>query len=101
MFSDDPRLGGPDGVANSVSEFLKVIGNRFVMPVIDQTESSEEIKIRYRQHLSAYLNRINDPSEKAEKLKLLLNNISRQTELEFVIELHPVEIWFVTETKEN
>jgi len=103
MFSDDltPGGGGGGGTADSVSEFLQAIGNRVVMPVIDQTKSPEEISIPYRHHRSAYLSSIEDTAEKAEKLKLLLDNISRQTELQFIIEPHPVEIWFVTEIKEK
>ena len=96
-----PGSRGGGGTANSVSEFLQVIGNRVVMPMIDRTEPSEEIKILFRYHHSAYFGRIDDPLEKKEKLQLLLDNISRQTELEFIIGIHPVEIWFITETKEN
>ncbi|HUU15821.1 MAG TPA: hypothetical protein VMW72_01615 [Sedimentisphaerales bacterium] len=99
MFSDDftPDGGGGGGTADSVSEFLQAIGNRVGMPVIDQTESSEEIRIPYRHHRSAYLSRIEDPTEKAEKLQLLLDNLSRQTNLQFTVGRRPVEIWFVTE----
>jgi hypothetical protein len=35
--------------------------------------------------------------EKAEKLQLLLDNISRQTNLQFTVERRGVEKWFVTE----
>lgn len=103
MFTDElsPGSRGGGGTAYSVSEFLQAIGNRVVMSVIDRTESSEETKILYRYHYSSYLDRINDPLEKKEKLQLLLDNISRQTDLQFIIEPHTVEIWFVTETREN
>lgn len=104
MFSDDftPDGGGGGGTADSVSEFLQAIGNRVGMPVIDQTESSEEIRIPYRHHRSAYLSRIEDPTEKAKKLQLLLDNLSRQTNLQFTVTRWPVEIWFVTaENKEK
>ncbi len=99
MYSDDftPDGGGGGGTADSVSEFLQAIGDRVGMPVIDQTESSEEIRIPYRHHRSAYLSRIEDPTEKAEKLQLLLDNISRQTNLQFTVGRRPVEKWFVTE----
>jgi hypothetical protein len=99
MFSDDftPDGGGGGGTADSVSKFLQAIGNRVGMPVIDQTESSEEIRIPYRHHRSAYLSRIKDPREKAEKLHLLLDNLSRQTNLQFIVERRGVEKWFVIE----
>jgi beta-lactamase regulating signal transducer with metallopeptidase domain/peroxiredoxin len=99
MFSDDftPDGGGGGGTADSVSEFIEAIGDRVGMSVIDQTESSEEIRIPYRHHRSAYLSRIKDPVEKAEKLHLLLDNISRQTNLQFTVGPRGVEKWFVTE----
>ncbi|NQT01501.1 MAG: hypothetical protein HQ580_05735 [Planctomycetes bacterium] len=99
MFSDDftPDGGGGGGTADSVSEFLQAIGDRVGMPVIDQIESSEEIRIPYRHHRSAYLSRVEDPTEKAQKLQLLMDNLSRQTNLQFTVGRQPVEIWFVTE----
>jgi beta-lactamase regulating signal transducer with metallopeptidase domain len=96
-FTPDGGGGGGSGTVDSVSEFLQAIGDRVVMPVIDQTESTEEIRIPYRHHRSSYLSRIEDPMEKAEKLQLLLDNISHQTNLQFTVGRRPVEIWFVTE----
>jgi len=96
-FTPDGGGGGGSGTVDSVSEFLQAIGDRVVMPVIDQTESTEEIRIPYRHHRSSYLSRIEDPTEKAEKLQLLLDNISRQTNLQFTVGRRPVQKWFVTE----
>ena len=101
MFSGDfvNEDGGGGGTADSVHEFLEAIGNRVNVPVIDRTDSSEQIRIPYRHYRSAYLSRIEDPAEKEEKLIQLLDNISRQTNLQFRVELQPVEKWFIT--KEN
>jgi beta-lactamase regulating signal transducer with metallopeptidase domain/peroxiredoxin len=95
----DPDGGGGGGTADSVSEFLRALGNRVGMPVIDETESSQEMQIPYRHHRSAYLTGIEDPAEKSQKLRLLLDNLSLQTELRFSVEPRPVPIWFVTEDK--
>ena len=100
MFSGkevDTNEGGGGGTADSVADFLDAVGNRVGLPVIDQTKSSEETSIPYRHHRSAYLTRIDDESEKAEKLKILLDNVARQTGLQFTIERQAVEVWFVTE----
>ena len=99
MFSGDfvDESGGGGGTADSVHEFLEAIGNRVNVPVIDRTEPLGEIQIPYRHYRSAYLGRIEDPTEKEEKLIQLLDNISRQTNLQFRVELQPVEKWFVTE----
>ncbi len=103
MFSGDlvDEDGGGGGTADSVREFLEAIGNRVNMPVIDQTEPSGQVIIPYRHYDSAYLSRIDDPAEKSEKLIQLLDNISRQTNLRFIVERRPVEMWFVTEENEE
>ena len=98
MFSGDfvNEDGGGGGTADSVHEFLQAIGNRVNMPVIDRTEPLE-IQIPYRHYRSAYLSRIKDPAEKEKKMIQLLDNISRQTNLQFRVGLQSVEKWFVTE----
>jgi len=32
---------------------------------------------------------------------MLLANIARQTNLQFIVERHPIEIWFVTEENQE
>jgi hypothetical protein len=88
---------GGGGTADSVHEFVEEIGDRVNMPVIDRTQPSGEMQIPYRNHRSGSLSRIEDPVEKEKKVTQLLDNISRQTNLHFTIELQPVEKWFITE----
>ena len=95
----DERAGG--GTADSVSDFLQRLGSRIKMPVIDKTESSEQLRIPYRHHRSSRLRNVKDKVEKTRKLKILLANLTDQTELQFKVALQPVEIWSVTEDKEN
>lgn len=98
MFSDifDDR-GGGGGTAESVPEFLLALGNQVGIPVIDQTQSPDEIRIPYNHHHSSYLRRVKDKTEKAEKLRMMLDNLTKQTGLKFEISSQPVEVWFVTE----
>ena len=98
MFSDifDDR-GGGGGTAESVPKFLFAIGDQVGMPVVNKTQPSEEISIPYHHHSSSYLRRVKDKTEKAEKLRMMLDNLTKQTELQFEISLQPVEVWFVTE----
>jgi beta-lactamase regulating signal transducer with metallopeptidase domain len=99
LYSDkldpDERSGG--GTADSVAELLTEIGDNVEMPVIDETETHEEIRIPYRNYRSSSLDRIKNDIEKARKLDMLLANLTKQTELKFKVERRPAEIWFVTE----
>ncbi len=91
----DERAGG--GTADSVIDFLQRLGSRIKMPVIDKTDSSEQLRIPYRHHRSSRLWDVKDKVEKTRKLKMLLASLTDQTELQFKVALQPVEIWFVTE----
>ncbi len=103
LYSDrldpDERSGG--GTADSVAELLTEIGDNVEMPVIDETETHEEIRIPHGNHNSCSLGRIKNENEKRRKLEMLLANITKQTELQFKVENRPAEIWFVTEDKDN
>ncbi len=101
MFLDDfaENDGGGGGTVDSLYEFLETMGNRVNMPVFDETETTEDIKIPYLQDKSAYLSKIEDPNEKAEKLIKFLDNITLQTNLHFRLETRPIEKWFVVESE--
>ena len=103
MFSDkfEPNAGGGGGTAKSVAEFLTAIWNRVGVPIVDETQLSEATEIIYDHHRSAYLGEVKDKLEKTKKLEMLLENLTKQTELQFRIENRLVEIWFVTEKKDN
>ena len=102
LYSDklDPDSSG-GGTADSVAELLTEIGDNVEMPVIDETETHEEIRIPHGNHNSCSLGRIKNENEKRRKLEMLLANITKQTELQFKVENRPAEIWFVTEDKDN
>jgi uncharacterized protein (TIGR03435 family) len=101
LFCDqvDPDEGAGGGTAYSVNDFLQRLGSRVKMPVIDKTDSSEQLRIPYRHHRSSMLRNIKDKVEKNRKLKVLLTSLTEQTELQLAVERRPVEIWFVTEKK--
>ncbi len=94
-------IEGPGGGSGTVSKFLRWVGNRVQMPVIDETES-EDIKIYWRNHDSSDLRRLRHNDELYnEKLKMLLNNLSRQTGLTFERTTAPVEKWFIAEQESS
>ncbi len=95
----DHDSGGGGGTARSVDEFLKAVGDRVGLAVVNQTEPVEPPVILYNHYRSSYLTRITDQAEKARKLKVLLENLSTQTSLRFNVERHVVEKWFVTEAR--
>lgn len=103
MYADevDPDEGSGGGTDDSLAEFLETLGNRVNIPVIDRTEPIQEISIPYRHHRSSAVFREPHEQERARKLRLLLDHLTEQTELQFEVTTQPVEIWFVTEETEN
>jgi beta-lactamase regulating signal transducer with metallopeptidase domain len=93
----DPTEGAGGGTAFSVGEFLQKLGNVVHMPVINQAEPNSPLSIPYRHHRSAFLREIEGPREKDGELKVLLEHLTAQTELQFEIRKEPVDVWFVTE----
>jgi len=96
----DPDAGGSGGTASSVADFLGAFGDDLDIAMIDQTESSGQIQIPYRNHLnrlSSSLGRMADQTEKTEKLAIVLDNVSLQTNLQFKVTRRPVEVWHVSE----
>ena len=101
LYVDELSMSG-GGTVDSVAELLQTIGNRVNMYVIDRTEPSEENNILYYLHRSSRpLRQMESSPEKTEKLKVFLENLSRQTDLQFDITREPIELWFVTEEMEN
>jgi len=83
---------------DSVSELLLGIADGIDTAIEDKTEPCEIPKIRCRCSSSLAV----DMSKAREKnLPILLDNLAKQTGLQFKVERLPAEIWFVTETKGN
>ena len=93
----DPTESAGGGTAFSVREFLQKLGDMVNVPVISQAEPNSPLNIPYRHHRSAYLGVIEDPRERARELKVLLEHLTAQTELQFEVRREPVEVWYVTE----
>ena len=93
----DPDEGSGGGTADSLSKFLEVLGNRVRVPVIDRTEPGEAMRVPYRHHRSSSVYRVADEEKRAQKLRVMLDHLTEQTELEFEVATEPVEVWFVSE----
>jgi len=101
LYVDELSMSG-GGTVHSVAELLQKIGNRGNIFVVDRTEPSDENHIPYYLHRSSRdLRRMKSSPEKTEKLKMFLANVTKQTELQFEVSQQPVEIWLLTEDKEN
>jgi hypothetical protein len=93
----DTRGGGGSG---SLAEFIRHLGEvNLDQQVIDETQGDRETKVNYGWHMSGYIRRITDETERAAKLRMVLDNVSRQTGLTFSVERRTVSVWLVTETK--
>ena len=81
----------------TVAELLRHVGDFVSQRVIDETESTgqEEIEIRFHD-LKRLRQPATAPAERARLLNLLLENLSKQTSLQFRLERRNVNVWFVT-----
>ncbi|MBP7053911.1 MAG: hypothetical protein KBE65_23100 [Phycisphaerae bacterium] len=93
----DPNQGLPCETADSLGKFLLTLSECANMPVIDQTEQQEKIRLPYRQHCSCNVGEIQDEQERARQLKVVLDHLTEQTELQFEVRTQPVPVWFIVE----
>ena len=93
----EERSGGGSG---SLERFIRSLGEvNFNRQVFDETQGDRDIEVNYGWHQSGYVRLIADEKEKAEKLQMVLDNVSRQTGLTFRIERRMVPTWVVTEDR--
>jgi hypothetical protein len=95
--NDDRSRGGGGGV-DSVAQLIRVIGDRIEMPMVDKTTKRENLDLRYATLDSSYLRRITDPVERRKRIRILLDNVSKQTDLTFEFKRQKVDIWFLLST---
>ena len=98
FYSDklDPRVTGV-GKADTVAELINVLGQRTGLQVIDETRnSSEKIDLPYGHHRSSRLSFVNTQAKNSTKLKMMLKNLEKQTNLRFTIKERTVSKWIVT-----
>jgi hypothetical protein len=100
VYSDklDPDEEGGGG-SYSLDSFLtqRLAETQLKQQVVNLTKSSDNVIIKCGCHTSAYLGKITPGPERAVKLDLLLENLSRQTSLVFTKEFRKVDIWYVVE----
>jgi hypothetical protein len=85
-------------MADSLSQFLQRLGDLANLPVIDRTEPRALTRIPYRCHSSSFaIRRSQDEQERTRQLRVLLDHLTTQTELQFDICKRPFETWRVTE----
>jgi hypothetical protein len=93
----DTRGGGGSG---SLAKFIRYLGEiNFNQQVIDETEGDRDAQVHYGWHESGYIRQITDTEDRAQKLHLVLDNVSRQTGLMFRLERRTVCVWHVREER--
>lgn len=100
VFSDklDTDESGGGGTYSLDSFLTQQLARQIKQMVVNLTKSSnDDIEFSYGCHMSAYLAKIFDGSERKSKLDLLLKNLSRQTSLVFTKERREIDIWNVVE----
>jgi len=92
----DTYTGGGGG-SGTLGKFLRWVGNRIEMNIIDETEA-EGIELSWRNHDSSDLSRLNHDTEPYNRrLNLLLKNLSQQTGLTFKRNTAAVWKWIVAD----
>ena len=94
---NDDRSRGGGGSVDSVAQLIRVIGDRIEMPMVDKTVKREDLALGYRTLHSSYLRRVTNPIEIRERIRVLLDNVSKQTGLTFEFKRHKVDIWFLVD----
>jgi beta-lactamase regulating signal transducer with metallopeptidase domain/Leucine-rich repeat (LRR) protein len=97
IFADklDPDEGAGGGTG-TVTKFLRWVGNRVGIPIINETEMPDEFELSWGNHRSSRLRRLLEP-ERSKKLDMVVANLARQTSLTFTKERREVDVWFVSE----
>jgi hypothetical protein len=98
---NDDRSRGGGGSVNSVSQLIRVIGDRIDMPMVDKTVKREKLTLSYATMRSSYLGRVTNPVEKRNRIKILLDNVSAQTGLTFEFKRQKVDIWFLVDKQSH
>ncbi len=89
----DEGAGGGSGL---LDEFLKMLGDRVGMPVANEVEDPPSQRISWRHHSSTNYKQLAGLPEgpaKEEKIKQLLEMVSKQTDLKLTIEQRKVSVW--------
>ena len=97
IFADklDPDEGAGGGTG-TLTKFLRWVGNRVSMPIINETEMPDDFELSWGNHRSSRLRKLLEP-ERSRKLDMVVANLARQTSLTFTKERREVDVWFVSE----
>jgi hypothetical protein len=93
----DPDEGSGGG-SGDLPEFLRMIGDRTGVPVIDKTDGPPPTeRISWGHHRTSYLTREPAGPARDTKLAKLLDTVSKQTGLRFERARRKVPVWVLTE----
>jgi hypothetical protein len=92
----DERGGGGSG---SLDRFLtqRLAEIQLKQYVLNVTDSSDYVRVKWRCHLSSYLGKIAPGPQRDAKLDQLLDNLAKQTGLTFTKELRKVDVWRIVQ----
>ena len=94
-------FSGAGGGSGTLSKFLRWVGNRVRMNIIDRTDSGD-VELSWRNHHSSDLNRLEHNEQlHNEEVDMLLNNLARQMGLTFERKTAPVEKWFIADQESS
>jgi hypothetical protein len=92
----EPWDGGGTG---SIVKLIEMVGSHFNRPIVFETENLSDITVSYftSQSYSLAIANAKTGQDKQEILDSVLQNLSKQTSLQFEYGQHEQEVWFITE----
>jgi len=96
-FSGPEPFGG--GGTGSVVKLIEMVGSHFNRPIVFETENLSDITVSYftSQSYSLAIANAKAREDKQEILDSVLQNLSRQTSLQFEYGQRDQDVWFITE----
>jgi len=100
LFADQQdKDEGSGGGSGDLTQFLQALGDRTGSRVVDETKGERPKMINWGHHRSSRLSSLPAGPERLEKLKLLLDNVSKQTGLKLEPAKRNTPVWVMTEVK--
>ena len=93
-----PESYGSGGGTSSPADIIRSIGSHFNRPVIFESAPLDDMRVSYLNSFGYSIALANTEGRlRQDMLQAILDNLSKQTSLEFAFDQQVHELWFITE----